>query len=109
MLRSRGDRSGRFHKLSLIAICVYFSSAGETTRISSSVSAERGRFELGVALLDLRFSGYEGSFAGANSPYDFSSFLTIFSLPRGLGRDEEAAVGAPDIPLDCRYPPEFEQ
>jgi len=48
---------------------------------------------VGVALLDLRFSGYEGSFAGANSPYDFSSFLTIFSLPRGLGRDEEATDG----------------
>src|SRR5713101_75967 len=27
------------------------------------------------------------------SPYDFSSFLTIFSLARGLGRDEKAPDG----------------
>ena len=29
------------------------------------------RFKAGVALLDLRFSGYEGSFAGARTPMTF--------------------------------------
>jgi hypothetical protein len=64
--------------------------ADETGHASRCAANVYGK---GVALLDLRFSGYEGSFAGANSPYDFSSFLTIFSLPRGLGRDEEATDG----------------
>jgi len=46
----------------------------------------------GVALLDLHFLG-TSELRGCESPYDFSSFLTIFSLPRGLGRGEEATDG----------------
>jgi hypothetical protein len=42
----------------------------------------------------LRFSGYEGSFADAKAPYDSPSLVTIFSMRRRLGRDEEAADGA---------------
>ena len=57
---------------------------------STSVSATFPA--MGVALLDLRFSGYEGA-SRVRKPYDFSSFLTIFSLLRGLGRDEEATDG----------------
>ena len=49
-------------------------------------------FGLGVALLDLHFLGMR-ELRGCESPYDFSSFLTIFSLPRGLGRGEEATDG----------------
>ena len=47
---------------------------------------------LGVALLDLHFLG-TSELRGCESPYDFSFFLTIFSLPRGLGRGEEATDG----------------
>ena len=49
---------------------------------------------LGAALLDFAIlSEYEGSFAGAKAPYGFRSLLTIFSVPRRLGLDEEAAEG----------------
>src|SRR5262249_13500083 len=46
---------------------------------------------VGSARVDLGFSGSEVSFAGAKAPYDSSSLLTIFRVPRRLGRDEEAA------------------
>jgi len=46
----------------------------------------------GVALLDLHFLG-TSELRGCESPYDFCSFLTIFSLPRGLDRGEEATDG----------------
>src|SRR5438270_4500554 len=49
-------------------------------------------FQEGVALLDLHFLG-TSELRGCESPYDFSFFLTIFSLPRGLGRGEEATDG----------------
>ena len=56
----------------------------------------RNRFDkvvrMGVALLDLHFLGMR-ELRGCESPYDFSSFLTIFSLARGLGRDEKAPDG----------------
>src|SRR5207302_5388416 len=48
--------------------------------------------EMGVALLDLHFLG-TSELRGCESLYDFSSFLTIFSLSRGLGRGEEATDG----------------
>src|SRR6202030_2822781 len=37
--------------------------------------------------------GMSGGFAGANPPYDSPCVLTIFSVPRRLGRDGVAADG----------------
>ena len=59
---------------------------------SSDMPSSIGVSIMGVALLDLHFLGMS-ELRGCESPYDFSSFLTIFSLPRGLGRGEEATDG----------------
>ena len=63
---------------------------GSTPRTSQG----EGVRPLGAALLDFAIlSEYEGSFAGAKAPYGFRSLVTIFSVPRRLGLDEEAAEG----------------
>src|SRR5215813_7930490 len=48
MLRSRGERSGRFHRSPRRGPCVYLASAGATIRTSSSVSIGGRAFDLGV-------------------------------------------------------------
>ena len=47
---------------------------------------------VGCSSFRFAFSGYERA-SRVRKPYDFSSFLTIFSLPRGLDRGEEATDG----------------
>jgi hypothetical protein len=46
---------------------------------------------MGAALLDFAILWDEGNFAGAKASYDSPSLLTIFSVPRRLDREEEAA------------------
>jgi hypothetical protein len=75
MLRSRGDKSGRFHKLPTITSSVYLSSAGETLRTSSDVSAERGEFDAAIVISPLL------------SLLTIDQFLMLFGITRALNHD----------------------